>query len=101
MSAPNQPSPGGAPGGGAGGGGGGPPPPSGPVDFRSTPDYLGDRTIVLNSVMIAFSVIFVGLRLYSRLFVAKRPGLDDVFAVLALISLLALSSMDIRRASPT
>ncbi|KAL8399965.1 hypothetical protein RB594_000389 [Gaeumannomyces avenae] len=78
-----------------------PPVPTGPLPpasgiLRGTPDYLGDRTVHLNIFMISFSVIFVGLRLYSRLYVAKRPGLDDAISVLTLGSLLALSALDIR-----
>ncbi|EJT74604.1 hypothetical protein GGTG_08444 [Gaeumannomyces tritici R3-111a-1] len=73
----------------------GPLPPASGI-LRGTPDYLGDRTVHLNIFMIAFSVIFVGLRLYSRLYVAKRPGLDDAISVLTLGALLALSAMDIR-----
>ncbi|KAL8372004.1 hypothetical protein RB595_001695 [Gaeumannomyces hyphopodioides] len=73
----------------------GPLPPASGI-LRGTPDYLGDRTVNLNIFMIVFSIIFVGLRLYSRLYVAKRPGLDDAISVLALGALLALSAMDIR-----
>ncbi|KAL2208497.1 hypothetical protein CC79DRAFT_1366705 [Sarocladium strictum] len=73
-----------------------PPPPSDDLDLSATPGYRGDTQIVLNAILIAFSTIFVGLRLYARCFMVKRPGLDDIIAVIALGALVALSVMEIK-----
>jgi hypothetical protein len=73
-----------------------PPPPPDDLDLSTTPGYRGHTQIVLNATLIAFSTIFVGLRLYARCFMVKRPGLDDVLAVVALGALVALSVMEIR-----
>ena len=73
-----------------------PPPPPDNLDLSTTPGYRGDVQITLNAILIAFSTIFVGMRLYARCFMVKRPGLDDIIAVLALGCLIALSVMEIR-----
>jgi hypothetical protein len=66
------------------------------VVLSSTPGYKGNSQIILNATLIAFSSVFVGMRLYSRLVMIKRAGVDDLIAVIALGSLIALSVMEIR-----
>ncbi|KAH7018047.1 uncharacterized protein B0I36DRAFT_368098 [Microdochium trichocladiopsis] len=73
-----------------------PPMASDDVVLRDTPGYRGDTQLYLNSFLIAFSALFVGLRLYARCFMVKRPGIDDIIAVLCLGCLVALSVMEIR-----
>ncbi|KAH7305904.1 hypothetical protein B0I35DRAFT_413701 [Stachybotrys elegans] len=73
-----------------------PPPPPDDIVFSSTPGYRGHTQIILNGCLIAFSVVFVSLRLYARFFMVKRPGIDDILAVLALGTLCALSAMEMR-----
>lgn len=81
----------------------GPPPSGGPppmasddIILRNTPGYRGDTQLYLNGFLIGFSTLFVGARLYARCFMVKRPGIDDVIAVLCLGCLIALSTMEIR-----
>jgi len=68
----------------------------GTVDLRTTPGYRGDTQIVLNAVLIAVSAVVLALRLYARLYMLRKGGLDDAFAVLAFGCAAALSAMEIR-----
>jgi hypothetical protein len=56
-----------------------------------TPNYdhpvtRGDALLVVNAVFIGLATITVGLRLYTRLFIKRWFGIDDVFILLALVS---------------
>lgn len=66
------------------------------VVLRDTPGYRGDTQLYLNSFLIGFSTLFVGMRLYARGFMVKRLGVDDLLAVLCLGCLVSLSAMEIR-----
>lgn len=66
------------------------------LDLTTTPGYRGDGQIILNSILIAMSTIFVMMRLYARIFMVKRPGIDDIMAVMAYGFLVALSVMEIK-----
>ncbi|KAI0833147.1 hypothetical protein F5Y06DRAFT_183069 [Hypoxylon sp. FL0890] len=69
------------------------------MDFSSTPDYRGDTEIGLNAGLIGFSTLFYGLRLFVRISMTKSPGLDDVIAGIAYLSLVLLSAADIHAVS--
>jgi len=75
------------------------PGPEGDVDLRATPGYKGDTQVGLNAALIAVTTLVVGLRLYARLYMLRKGGLDDVFAVLAFACAVALSAMEIKSAS--
>lgn len=62
--------------------GGGPP---GDFDFSATTDYKGFVQRDLNASLIAFSTVFVCLRLYVRAFMTKGLGLDDLMTVVAYV----------------
>ena len=54
-------------------------------DFSTTTDWKGNVQRNLNATLIAFSTLFVGLRLYVRLFYIKAPGRDDVMTGIAYV----------------
>jgi len=66
------------------------------MDFSHTPGWKGDLEINLNSCLIAFSTIFLGMRLYVRFVMTHNPGWDDAMAGLAYVMLIVQSAMDIR-----
>jgi hypothetical protein len=49
------------------------------------PETRGNALTILNSVFLSFAAIFIGLRLYTRMFVRKWFGWDDVFIVLGFV----------------
>jgi hypothetical protein len=56
-----------------------------------TPNYKdpvtrGSALIVINYTLAIITFIIVALRLYTRLFIIRWFGLDDVFIILALVS---------------
>lgn len=71
-----------------------PQPPPGDLDLSTTFGYRGNQQLILDAILIALSTIFVALRLYARCFMIRRPGIDDIIAVLALGALVALSAME-------
>lgn len=86
--------PGPGPGAGAGAGVGGPP--TGPLpDFRETPDYRGNTVLIANAVLVGFTVVVFGARIYARSFMTKNLGADDLIAFLAFALLVTMSSMEI------
>ncbi|KAF2823494.1 hypothetical protein CC86DRAFT_298489 [Ophiobolus disseminans] len=55
-----------------------------------TPDYENPQTrgnglVVINSVFIGLAFITVGLRLYTRIWIKRWFGIDDIFTILASI----------------
>ena len=50
------------------------------------PETRGDALIVTNSIFISFVAIAMSARLYTRVFITKCFGLDDVLAILAFVS---------------
>lgn len=51
---------------------------------RDAPDR-GFMSRDLNIILITFSLLFFGVRCYSRFFVLKNPGVDDAIIGLALV----------------
>lgn len=49
------------------------------------PEVRGNGLTILNAVFLGLATIFVALRLYSRLYVRKWFGLDDVLIVLGFV----------------
>ncbi|OCL15155.1 hypothetical protein AOQ84DRAFT_279533 [Glonium stellatum] len=59
---------------------------------------MEDRTVItrnLNIALLSISLVILTVRLYVRLWMIRSPGLDDVFAVLAWCTLVALSALEI------
>jgi hypothetical protein len=54
-------------------------------DFSQTTEWKGDRQVNLNACLIAFSTLFVGLRLYVRSVLNKSLGIDDAVTVVAYV----------------
>lgn len=52
--------------------------------FWETPDWAGGQQARLNVALIIISTLIVLTRLYTRIFMSKTPGWDDLIAVLAL-----------------
>ncbi|KAF2761831.1 hypothetical protein EJ05DRAFT_186235 [Pseudovirgaria hyperparasitica] len=50
----------------------------------------------LNVALVVVSTIAMFMRGYARLFIVRKPGLDDVFAVLAFGTLVSLSALEIK-----
>jgi hypothetical protein len=64
-----------------------------PVDVLlswPTPNYVNPKTrgpalAIVNYTLAAVTIITVALRLYTRVFIKRWFGLDDVFIILALV----------------
>ena len=55
-----------------------------------TPNYVdpirrGPSLVIVNSVLLPLAIVIVGLRLYTRLFIIRSAGLDDLFIALAVV----------------
>lgn len=62
------------------------------------PNYVdpvtrGSALLVVNCVFVSIAVLFVGARLYTRLWVKSWFGLDDVFIILAMVCIPRCSSI--------
>ena len=55
-----------------------PPPPGGDQN-------RGSQIIIVHSILSGIGAILVLLRLYVRMFIVKKLGMDDYFIVLALV----------------
>jgi hypothetical protein len=56
------------------------------------PNYVdpvkrGNSLTVLNTVFVAVALVVVGLRIYTRIFVVRFFGVDDVFIIIAAVSI--------------
>lgn len=49
------------------------------------PETKGPDLLVANCVMFSVASVVVGLRIYTRVFVSRCFGADDVFVLLALV----------------
>ena len=54
------------------------------TQFWETPDWAGGQQARLNIALVVISTFIVLTRLYTRVFMSKTPGWDDLIAVLAL-----------------
>lgn len=50
------------------------------------PERRGPALVIINSILLPLALVVVGLRLYTRLRVARSAGWDDVFIALASVS---------------
>ncbi|KAF1365915.1 hypothetical protein EJ07DRAFT_53053, partial [Lizonia empirigonia] len=64
-----------------------------PTPNYANPVTRGNALLVVNSIFIALVVIFVGLRMYTRLIIKRWFGLDDVFILLALVFSIGLTAV--------
>lgn len=56
-----------------------------PLPNYDDPVTRDDALVIVNSALIRLVMIVVLLRLYSRLYVRRWFGLDDVFIIVALV----------------
>lgn len=56
-----------------------------PTPNYENPETRGPEVVIVNSVFLAFATLFIVLRLYTRLFVRKWFGIDDVFILIAYV----------------
>jgi hypothetical protein len=61
------------------------PPPPGVKPGAPDAPYIGDRIIVINAIFIPLTVLFVVVRLYTRLYLTKSFALDDWYLIVATI----------------
>ena len=69
------------------------------MDFSQTPEWRGGIETRLNACLIAFSTLFMGMRLYVRTFMTKALGWDDLIAGIAYVLIMVQSSLDLRLVS--
>jgi len=66
------------------------PPPS-VIAKYTTPNYVnpestGASLLITNCVMLSISLVVIGIRIYTRVWISNNFGWDDVFILLALVS---------------
>jgi hypothetical protein len=66
------------------------PPPLSVIKSWPAPNYInpetrGNANIILNIVLYALLLFFIGLRIFTRTYLRSSFGADDVFMLLALI----------------
>ncbi|CZR56800.1 uncharacterized protein PAC_06689 [Phialocephala subalpina] len=66
------------------------------INYWESPEYKGDKVRDLNAALIAITTVIVGLRLYTRGFISKTAGLDDLLAFIAYACVVTQSALDIR-----
>lgn len=54
---------------------------------------IGNRLVILQSILISVATMLVALRLYVRARIVRGTGLDDFFLVLALVRKSACTGM--------
>lgn len=72
-----------------------------PVDVLlswPTPNYIdpptrGPALLIVNSILIALTVLTVAARLYTRLVIKRWFGIDDVFILIALLFTCGLTAV--------
>ena len=62
-----------------------------PTPNYENPEIRGLAIIVVNSVFLALSIIVVLLRLYTRIFITRWFGLDDVLILVTILFTIALN----------
>jgi hypothetical protein len=62
-----------------------------PIPNYEDPVTRGPGLAIVNYVLISITIIFVALRLYTRIFIKRWFGLDDVFIIVALVSTMAVT----------
>lgn len=59
------------------------------------PETKGASLLITNVVMLSVSLVVVGIRIYTRLFISRNFGWDDFFILLAFVSRSSDSIYDI------
>jgi hypothetical protein len=65
-----------------------------PTPNYTNPETRGSTLVIVNAVFIALTIFVVFARLYTRCFINRWFGVDDIFIVLALVSLQFLRSLN-------
>lgn len=70
-------------------------PPLSVIANYPTPNYVNPETrgpslLIANCVMLSISLVVVGIRFYTRIFISRCFGPDDFFILLALVCLMLL-----------
>jgi hypothetical protein len=63
------------------------------ANFTNPPSRGGTGIIVQEAILMSLCVIAVAVRLYTRKFLAKNLGLDDILIVCALVPLAGFSAV--------
>jgi len=74
-------------------------PPLSVIETWPTPNYedpvtRGDANVVLNIILYALLLCFLGLRVFTRTYLGSVFGADDIFILLALVRSHSHSSYD-------
>ncbi|MCJ1424105.1 hypothetical protein MMC29_001992 [Sticta canariensis] len=72
---------------------GGLPPPPGVTPNFVNPESLHSEWVLMMSMCLAFTTIFVGLRLYTKLVIIKSHGWEDYTSFIAWVTLPSISSL--------
>ena len=64
-----------------------------PSPNYDNPVTRGNALVIVNSIFISLAVITVCMRMYTRLFLKRWFGIDDVFILLALLFTLGLTAV--------
>jgi hypothetical protein len=56
-----------------------------PIPNYVNPETRGNALVIVNYIFISIAVITVLLRLYTRTFIKRWFGLDDIFIIVALV----------------
>lgn len=62
-----------------------------PAGNYKNPETRGPALIIINSILIAIVVLIVLLRLYTRLFIKRWIGSDDIFIIIATVFTIGLT----------
>jgi hypothetical protein len=62
-----------------------------PPPNYENPVTRGPALAIVNYVLISITIMFVVLRLYTRIFIKRWFGIDDVFIIVALVSTMAVT----------
>jgi len=60
----------------------------------------GPGLVIANGIMIALAVIIVALRMYTRMFLLRWLGIDDLFILIAAVRISLLTSPSLRSQFP-
>jgi hypothetical protein len=63
-----------------------------PTPNYVNPETRGNTLLVVDTVFLVLTLVAVSLRVYTRVHIQKWFGIDDIFALLALVSTVAIIS---------
>lgn len=61
-------------------------PPPGVKSNFDNPEWIGDRVVITTAICFALSMVFVGLRLYTRVCISHAAGLEDALIAFSWVS---------------